>query len=293
MKKFIARYLPLAYGKLFNVWVLIDPTGAAKKSFDVFCTIRKGRILPKQAPYLDAAKLERISAAGHDIQTYHWPGNGPTILLMHGWESNTFRWRNLIQKLQEHDFSIYAFDAPGHGYSSGKRLHVPLYAEVTRVILDRYRPDHAVAHSVGGMTIHYTHFLDAESTLKRIVTVGAPCEFEQFMEHYQALLGFNDHVRAAMNKRLKEWLGFYFNEFSCARFVVKNTKEGLLFHDEDDLQVPVGASIKVHEHWKGSQLVLTKGLGHSMHQPAVNDQIVSFLQGNFKTQNETAPLNAI
>jgi pimeloyl-ACP methyl ester carboxylesterase len=278
MKKRIAQIIPLAYGRLFNVMVLFSKRATAIKAFRVFCTIRKGKVLARQRQFLDEAKFKRISIAEHEIQAYRWKGTGDTVLLLHGWESNTFRWRNLIKKLQENNFDILAFDAPAHGYSNGKILHVPLYAEVTRHFLDTFKPTLAVAHSVGGMNIHYVHYLKPESSLKKIVTVGAPAEFEQFMNHYQGLLKFNDKVKRAMNHRLKEWFGYYFNEFTSMRFVEKNTKKGLLFHDEDDLQVPVEASRKVHKHWKGSELVITKGLGHSMHQPEVNEKIIAFLK---------------
>ncbi|WP_343485579.1 alpha/beta hydrolase [Allomuricauda sp. d1] len=278
MQKFLAKTIPLAYGKLFNLMVLFNKRAAAIKAFDVFCTIRKGKVLPKQEQFLNEAKFETIDVAGHQVQSYRWQGNGKTVLLMHGWESNTHRWRNLIKKLKQQDFNILAFDAPAHGYSSGKRLHVPLYAEVTRHVLDTYQPDFVVAHSVGGMTIHYTHYLNPDSSVEKIVTVGSPAEFEQFMDHYQGLLKFNNKVRNAMNERLKEWFGYYFHEFTSTTFVQKNSKKGLLFHDDDDLQVPVEASKKVHQHWKGSELVITKGLGHSMHQDEVNEKIVSFLK---------------
>ena len=277
MKKALTTIIPLIYGKLFNVWVLFSPKGTAIKAFDVFCTIRKGKVLPVQKNYLDAAKNEVEHIGEHQIQSYRWKGNGDTILLMHGWESNTYRWRNLIKKLRDKNFNIIAFDAPAHGYSSGKRLHVPLYANSSRHMLDKYQPKYVVAHSVGGMTILYDHFNNQESSVEKIVTVGSPCEFSQFMDHYQALLKFNNKVREAMNVRLKEWLGYHFHEFSSARFVAENAKKGLLFHDEDDAQVPFSASKRVHEHWKGSQLIATKGLGHSMHQDAVNDQIIEFL----------------
>ncbi len=278
MKKILAKIVPLAYGKFFNIQVLFNPRATAIKAFDVFCTIRKGKVLPVQKAFLDAAKHEVEIVGEHQVQSYQWEGIGDTVLLMHGWESNTYRWRNLIKKLKENNFNIIAFDAPAHGYSSGKRLHVPLYSLSSRHMLNKYHPKYVVAHSVGGMTILYDHFKNPESTVEKIVTVGSPCEFSQFMDHYQKLLRFNNRVRAAMDKRLKEWLGFHFHEFSSARFVANNTKKGLLFHDEYDLQVPFTASKRVHGYWKGSQLVATKGLGHSMHQEAVNEQIIAFLE---------------
>lgn len=277
MKQFLTHILPLAYGKLFNFLALFNTTKAAKWSFKVFCTIRKGRVAPEQRNFLDAAKLPIEQVEEHQIQSYQWKGEGATILLIHGWESNAFRWRNLIQKLQEHNFNIIAFDAPAHGNSSGTYLHVPLYSVSTRYMMEKHRPTAIVAHSVGGMTTLFDHYKNPRSSVEKIVTIGAPCEFSDFMDHYQQLTKFNDRVRKAMDVYLKSWLGFHFHEFSSLRFVANNRKQGMLFHDTEDKQVSYSASKKVHEHWKGSQLITTTGLGHSMHQEKVNKDIVAFL----------------
>ena len=72
--------------------------------------------------------------------------------------------------------------------------------------------------------------------------------------------------------------GFKIDEFSTSKFAQSNSKKGLLFHDMHDNITPYHASVAVNKNWKGSKLVSTKGLGHSMHQDDVNDQIVSFLE---------------
>ena len=278
MKKFLTKVIPLFYGQWLNFVALFYKQKAAKIAFDIFCTIRKGRVQPEQKDFLDSAKFSVENVMEQQIQSYKWPGSKGTVLLLHGWESNTHRWRNLIKKLKEHHFDILAFDAPAHGYSTGEMLHVPLYAHTLKHFLEKFQPQMVVAHSIGGMTILYNHFLHPESSVEKIVTIGSPCEFEQFMHHYKSILKFNTRVWKAMDKRLKIWFGYHFNEFSSARFVGNNTKKGLLFHDKLDQQVPYTESVRVHEHWKGSELVLTEGLGHSMHQPKVNDQIIAFLK---------------
>ncbi len=278
MKKILAKIIPLVYGQWLNFLVLFNKEKTAKIAFDIFTTIRKGRVKPEQAAFLDDAKLSVEEVLGQHIQSYRWDGSKKTVLLLHGWESNTYRWRNLIKKLQEENFNIIAFDAPAHGNSTGKMLHVPLYANTLKHFIDTFEPQHIVAHSIGGMTILYHHYLFPESSVEKIVTIGSPCEFEAFMHQYQNILKFNKRVWKAMDERLKKWFGYHFHEFSSAHFVKDNTKKGLLFHDKQDAQVPFTASVRVHEHWKDSQLVLTEGLGHSMHQDKVNDQIISFLE---------------
>ncbi len=217
----------------------------------------------------------------HAIQIYHWHGAGETVLLVHGWESNTFRWRNLIAKLKAADFNIMAFDAPGHGYSTGHKLHVPLYAKVLRNIIEKYRPTHLVSHSVGGMAVIYNENTNPSFSVEKIVTVASPSEFYEIMNHFQNLLKFNNRVMSALDDYVLDSFGFRIREFSTSEFVRTNTKKGLLFHDKLDKITPYHASQNVHANWDGSRLISTKGLGHSMHQDEINDTIIGFLgEGN-------------
>ncbi|AWX43760.1 hypothetical protein HME9304_00751 [Flagellimonas maritima] len=278
MKKHILAILPLVYGKYFNTLSLFAPQKTAKKAFNLFCTVRKGRVLPQQKKYLDPVKNTMEQIAGHRLQSYHWSGDKETVLLVHGWESNTYRWRNLIEKLQNANFDIIAFDAPSHGYSSGNKLYVPLYEEAVQYMIKKYNPKYLIGHSVGGMTLMYNEYKNPNPTVERIVVIGAPSEFHEIMEHYQSLLKFNDRVMKALDAYIFKRFGFHIRDFSTSKFALKNTKKGLLFHDRFDLIAPYHASEKVHENWRNSKLVTTEGLGHSMHQEEVNNQIVEFLQ---------------
>lgn len=278
MIKIATRLLPLAYGKYFNIASLVAPKKTADTAFHLFCTVRKGRVLPQQKGYLDNAKFEMLQIADHAIQTYRWPGSKETVLLVHGWESNSFRWRNLIEKLQANDYNIMAFDAPAHGYSSGKILYVPLYAQVLQHVLEKYRPKFLIGHSVAGMTMLYNEHQNPNTEIKKMITVGSPSEFHEIMGHYQHLLKFNDRVWGVLDEYIHTRFGFRIKEFSTSRYAKSITKKGLLFHDKHDTVAPYHASVQVHANWKNSRLVSTEGFGHSMHQDEVNDQIIDFLK---------------
>ena len=227
--------------------------------------------------YLQQAKYTVETVNDHRIQTYRWKGAKDRVLLLHGWESNTFRWRNLITKLSAAGFDIIAFDGPGHGYSSGKKMHVPLYASCAQHIIDKYNPKFVVGHSVGGMTALYNEYKNPHSSIEKIVTIGSPSEFYEIMQHFQNLLNFNDRVLESLDQFVQKRFGFAIQEFSTSTFVRTNTKKGLLIHDELDAIAPFQASEKVHTNWKDSTLIKTRGLGHSMHQDQVNESIIVFL----------------
>lgn len=276
---FLRALIPRLLGFYLNLLALIAPKKAARKAFFIFCKVRKGRVKPVQEAYLEQARHQVEEVAGHRVQSYYWPGEGPAVLLIHGWESNTFRWRNLIGHLREGGFQIYAFDAPAHGYSSGTYLHVPLYTQCVEHMVQKYHPRHIVGHSVGGMTALYHAHRHPNEKVARIVTIGSPSEFYEIMEQYQEILGFNDRVMKALDTFVFEEFGFHVHEFSTSRFAREIPKKGLLLHDKKDAIAPYHASVRVHQNWKDSVLIETEGLGHSMHQDEVNQSIVRFLQG--------------
>lgn len=278
MKKKFRALLPLIYGQYFNLYSLIAPKKAADRAFRLFSKVRKGRVQPQQVDYLEQAKLAVEAVSDHKVQSYHWPGKKDTVLLVHGWESNTYRWRNLIKKLREADFDIIAFDAPAHGHSTGHHLHASLYEEAVGHMVGKYNPKYLVGHSMGGLTILYNQYKRPSPQVEKLVTIGSPSEFDEIMAHYQNLLKFNDRVLKGLDSYVKNRFGFGIQEFSTSRFSRSIDKKGLILHDRLDTITPYHASVRLHENWKGSTLISTEGLGHSMHQDSVNDQIVSFLE---------------
>lgn len=277
MKKTFYHTLALYYGAYFNALATVSPSRAAKKAFQLFSTPRKGRVLPHQIEFLNNAKGEKVSINGIDLQTYHWNGPKETVLLLHGWESNVFRWRHLIQKLGEEKFNIVAFDAPGHGNSKGNRLHLANYSESAKQLIEIYRPNYIIGHSMGGLATIHHEYENPDTSIQKIVALGAPAELSELMDHYQKLLRFNKKVLTGLDDYLYEQFDFRAKEISTPTFVQSIFKPGLIIHDEQDNITPFSASTRLHENWGNSKLIKTSGLGHSLHQDGINLKIVEFL----------------
>jgi len=278
MKKILNKYIPRVYGSYFNALVHFSKKNIPAKAFTLFCTPRKGKVLQQQKSFLENAKDDILEIAGIAIQTYRWQGNGPTLLLMHGWESNTFRWRNFIFKLQAENYNIIAMDAPAHGNSTGKVLNVPLYADCAQLVIETYKPTYIVGHSFGGMTMLYNQYKYPNEKIEKLVSLAAPSELSDFMRQYKAMLGLSNKLMNNIENYFVERFGFRFAEFSSSKFVQSNTKKGLLIHDELDVIAPIWSTEQVHANWKGSLFIKTKGLGHSLHQDKVRNQVIEFLK---------------
>lgn len=279
MKKLIGKLIIRTIGIYFNFMSLFIPKKIAKKAFVLFCTPQKGKVVKGQKGFLEDAKDLILEDKNISIQTYRWKGIGPTILLMHGWESNTFRWRSFIPRLQKENYNIIAMDAPGHGNTSGNLFNLPLYSSCAQKVINAYDPTYIIGHSIGGMAILYNlhkYKLDNEA-IEKIVTLGSPSELSDFMEQYKNILGLSNRMMRLQENYFVETFGVKFADFSSPKFVKNIIKKGLLIHDQLDMIAPYWSSEQVHANWKGSKFVTTRGLGHSLHQDKVRDQIIDFL----------------
>lgn len=279
MKKSFGKLVTHTLGLYFNLASWVFPKTIAEKAFLLFCTPRKGKVRNGQRGFLEDAKDLILEQGNVNVQTYRWKGSGATILLLHGWESNTFRWRNFIPRLQKENYNIIAMDAPGHGNSSGNLLNLPLYSSCAQEVINTYSPKYVIGHSLGGMAILYNMYkYEADNKMvEKIITLGSPSELSDFMRQFKNILGLSDRMMRLIENHFTEHFQAKFVDFSSPKFAKDISQKGLLIHDELDKIAPYWSSEQVHASWKNSTLVTTKGLGHSMHQDKVREQIVSFL----------------
>ena len=278
MKKTINKYLPKVIGIRLNTLHLVKPQKAVKKAFYLFCTPRRGKVKPEQEDFLNGAKAKVITAEGIKLQTYHWQGSGKTILLIHGWESNTYRWKVLIEKLQAENYNIYAFDAPAHGYSEGNYIHVPLYTKCVEKIVQAYNPEIVIGHSIGGMTTVFHQHQFPNQNIKKLVLLGPPSELTSIMEDYQQILNLKPRVMKGLENKFYDQLGFKFEEFSIAKFAKEVKQPTLVIHDKYDKVAPVEASKSIQQNLQQSEFIETEGAGHSLNNDYIYSAIIQYLK---------------
>src|SRR5687767_2713008 len=91
---------------------------------------------------------------GNGIRTsVHRGGNGPLLVMLHGWGATNECWRLNIDDLQR-DYQVMAPDLPGHGRSEGgwRRYSLDFYAEWLRDLLDQCGAEKVIliGNSLGG-----------------------------------------------------------------------------------------------------------------------------------------------
>ena len=286
MRESLKRLLPKALGNYVNFLACIAPKTAARKAFAIFSKPRRGWVGNHHKPFLDPARKERLSLKNIELQTYHWPGTGKRILLTHGWESHTHRYKNLVATLSAAGYDIYAFDAPAQGYSNGNRLYVPIYEEALQRVKEAYKPHFIIAHSLGAMTAIYNQYKNPADYVEKMVILGAADKLEDILSDYQKIIGMSNRAMTALDKYFIKRFGFKKEEFSSSAFAKAIDLPALIVHDKGDLITRPSGSKNIYENWKNARLLLTEGLDHSLYGDEVNDAIIDFLK-----EEEPTPKN--
>jgi len=277
-KKIAKHFVPKMIGLKLNSLYLIKPQKAIQKAYELFSSPRKGSIKPEQHDFLNAAKSTQILVKDLKLQTYHWKGDGDTLILVHGWDSNTHRWKALIEDLQAEDYNIIAFDAPAHGNSEGQRLSVPLYSECLNHLIELYQPKFLVGHSMGGMTLVYNQYLNHSNFVDKMVLLGSPSEMKHIMADYKRILNLNTKFMADLDAFFKTKFGYYFNEFSIAEFAKAVKQNVLVIHDRYDKIAPISAANSIAQSLEHVELFITEGAGHSLYKTEIRQKIISYLK---------------
>ncbi|MBD0832358.1 alpha/beta hydrolase [Aestuariibaculum sediminum] len=263
-------------GKLVNTFCYIAPYQAAKMAVNIFSTPRKGQLLTEENQYLKSAKQNTLNYEGINIQTYQWPGSQKTILLVHGWESNTYRWKDLIELLKVENYNIVSIDAPGHGNSGHKTFNAVLYSECINLAASTFKPNIIIGHSIGGTASALaTH--NYKLPIEKLILLGAPSNFDEVIENYVKIMGYNKKVVTAMNDYFLKHFGKLPSFYAIENFSENLLPQGLIIHDKKDRIISYRDALQISKHYNNAKLVKTKGFGHGLKNEIVYNHILEFL----------------
>jgi len=280
LKNKIKSLIVKGIGGFLELQFKFSPNRAIINAFQLFCKPQKGRVQTHQESFLNEARYKVEEIEEHHLQVYCWEGKdaSKTICFFHGWNSNTYRWRQLVERFQALGYTIYAIDAPAHGYSQGKYLNIVLYSKCIAHMVSEYQPQVIIGHSIGAMASILYQSNNPTSSLNKVVALGPPSELHLFFKDFQQKLGLSSSFMEALYNYVFECFGFNVNEFSIAEFSKKLHVDGLLVLDKEDPLAPYSYSEKIAVHWKKAQLITVEGVGHSLQSEAIFDQIVNFVR---------------
>ncbi|MEW6661777.1 MAG: alpha/beta fold hydrolase [Bacillota bacterium] len=232
------------------------------------------------------------------------PGQGKTVVLVHGAGGSSSRWRYQVKALAN-IHSPVALDLPGHGLSGGQPCdQVFLYREWVKQFVDVLGLKKIVlaGHSMGG-AIALDFALTYQSYLEGLILVSTgarlrvdPARLESYQKgEYRVEWARMSYSPAAppelVEKGVQETLTAdpavrYADFLACDRFDAMSrlsdiSRPTLVICGRDDVATPVKFSQHLAEKIPGARLVLLPRAAHMvmLEKPQeVNEAILEFLQ---------------
>lgn len=240
------------------------------------------RDLHREQEVLAIAQLDRllispgVENSEEEIAYYRWGRGNHRIMLLHGWGGKAMQYFGFIQALVDAGCEVVAFDAPGHGRSSGKLASGPAFARAAREVASRVGKVHGlVGHSLGAAAsaIAMHNGLGA----RRVVFL-APLAFifpllDSFIQQKSIAMPEADALRRVFRERYRPDI------LSVPEMAARFAAPALILHDPADKDVPVQEARHIAATWPGATLVEMRNVGHwrILRAKAVVEQSLAFL----------------
>lgn len=240
----------------------------------------KRRVRPRLAPPL--AEVRPVTVDTDDGAVTAWRlGEGPAVLLVHGWNDDNCLWAPMIEACGRYGRAVVALDLPAHGFSESPRINVPIAGRALRAVAHRLGPiDAVVGHSFGCLATVWA--LSAGLDAPRAALIASPVN----PDRARHLDKFAEHgVPPAIIERAKALAAERFigddAPYDVLAAVGAVGARGLIVHSADDEQCPIDDARRLIAQWPQAAAHLVDGLGHRLiaQDPQVLERIIDFIDG--------------
>lgn len=272
----------------FQVFGPAAPAIAARMAEGLFFTARRHPRPAWEHEVLEKAEAFRVAYADGFVPIWSW-GQGPTVLLVHGWEGRGAQLGKFVMPLVEQGFRVVTFDGPGHGDATASRASMPDLAAAVEQVAAAVGPLHAiVAHSMGGASSLLA--ISRKVKVSRVVFLAPPIDIRRFVRAFGKTFGLDASVMNHFEKHIEDRFSVSFDDLYAPSLAKRMKAPLLVVHDEEDREVPWISGKMLVDAWPGAELHSTRGLGHQriLKDPEVIARTVAFLSGTRQAaQSET------
>ena len=256
----------------------ILPGVAVKTAYRLWFQTRRFGEPARELRWLKNSRQDLVDHKYGPLAVNIW-GEGPTVLLVHGWNGRGSQMGSFAQPLVDRGYRVVTFDLPAHGRSPGNNTNIFKSIETLEVIAETYGPIHGiVAHSFGVMVT--TLALREELELNRFAAISPPTSLHWLVERFERILQIPAPTRRALIRRIEADFGNNIWDKVTLDKVAKNLDTpALIVHDDHDFDVSWEQGKILADAWPGAVFMKTSGLGHRriLRDRGVIDAIVDFI----------------
>jgi alpha-beta hydrolase superfamily lysophospholipase len=215
---------------------------------------------------------------------FEWFPNKPneeTVLIAHGYASYAYKFEHYIAPLLKMGYRVLAFDAPAHGQSEGKHIHVVVYQEAIQKIMEQAGPvHHFIGHSLGALTLSMIAENIDQAASRKFVLIAPATKTTTTFANFFKMMHLNEATKNAFIQYVRSRTSHTVDYFAADRALTNYQGPVLWVHDQKDMVCPYEDIIYFKEKAPSNiKFLITNGLGHNkVYKTAeVMDQIMAFL----------------
>jgi pimeloyl-ACP methyl ester carboxylesterase len=251
-----------------------------KKVYRAFFRPSKYEVKSTDQAILERGDNIRIPFDGGELAVTTW-GDGPAVLLMHGWGGARAQMTGFVDPLLDAGFRVVSYDQPAHGESDGKGTNLLEIAPTMDLIAQREGSFHAViAHSFGTLITSYALVKRNFPHPARLVYFGSFNRLMDSLPRFQVQAQLPDEIIEGLRAMIYESFGKDVLESIVNEILTPQINiPALMFHDIGDNVTPVEDSRTIAQAWKQARLIETEGLGHrgALQSNSIQEQVLKFL----------------
>jgi pimeloyl-ACP methyl ester carboxylesterase len=270
---------------IFSMLASVAPAAAERIALEMWAhPHRRREPRPPEVPGLPAHRFY-LSVGLERLALWDW-GEGPTVLLVHGWNGHAGQMARFVAPLVAAGHHVVAFDMPAHGLSTGTRTNLIAMTDAVLAVAHRLGPIHGViAHSLGATATTLAIARHLGGVRSALIAPAAEPRF--FLRAFTAGLGLpparTDGVIALAHQELGD-----LDALDLRRRASSLAAPVLILHDPADREVPFAHGADIAAAWPGARLTPLTGLGHNrpLADPATIARAVDFIAA--RRADETA-----
>lgn len=172
---------------LFRLLDAISTSLAARLAVAVFYAPRKFPAAKWEKGGIAIGTKDTLQFDGERLDATVWPGEGPTVLLVHGWQGRRSQLVKIAIDLADKGYRVVTFDGPAHGSSAKKRTTLVEFSEAVESAAKRFGPLHAiVGHSFGAAAVGIAMRKGVQA--ERAVLISCPFSLRHVVSGFANLL---------------------------------------------------------------------------------------------------------
>ena len=263
----------------------LAPAIAGRMAFELFCTpYPKYKKRKAPAIFHHATKRTVVLTDQTKIHGFEWLPSKPndqTVLIAHGYASYAYKFEHYIAPLLKMGYRVLAFDAPAHGQSEGKHIHVVVYQEAIQKIMEQAGPIHLfIGHSLGALTLSMIAEKIDQAEARKFVLIAPATKTTTTFANFFKMMHLNEVTKAAFLQDVSNRTSHTVDHFTADRALTNYKGPILWVHDKKDMVCPYEDIINFKENAPSNiKFLITNGLGHNkVYKTAeIMDQIMTFL----------------